>query len=211
MPYAQAGRLRYTKALLWRLSIKATAFERLSVVIHQLLRNLQISSLPPSVPLIMSLPPPCFTPGSLYLAGFAQARGPHAALIIPFSPSAGRLVHIRIDYERSQTWVYQSKLQEITGDMFLSTLIKLRDVSLGHVTVEQLEHAAAYVPLPPNDHHGECLPWALGVVRKLQEMGLLNVSDVHQLGEEFVQFSAGNWLYATRHRFPNVKESQFTS
>ncbi|EGO04000.1 hypothetical protein SERLA73DRAFT_175718 [Serpula lacrymans var. lacrymans S7.3] len=157
----------------------------------------------------MALPPASFTVGSLYLAGFAQARAPHAGLIIPSRTSSGRLVHIRIDRETSPTWAYQSRAQKIEGDMFFSTLLKLRDVSAGSITVAQLEEAAMSVPAPDNDEFGECLPWVLQVVQTLHDMDLIVLTDIKDLGKEFEEFATGNKAYATRTKFPNVKASQF--
>ncbi|KAF8512256.1 hypothetical protein JB92DRAFT_2723839 [Gautieria morchelliformis] len=159
----------------------------------------------------MSAPPQSFTLGSLYLAGFAQAGAPHAGLIIPTSASSGRLVHIRIDRANAPTWTVQSRDQRIAGEMLLSSLLKLRDVSRGEVTIEQLEEAAASVPPPANDEFGECLPWALRTVQKLDEMGLVKLTDADELGKEFETFAVGNKAYATRRKFPNVQVSEFCS
>lgn len=161
----------------------------------------------------LSQPHPSFTPGSLYIAGFAQARRPHAALLLASTNdhSTGHLVHIRLDPLTSTCWTYQSRAQPITGDMFLSTLLKVRDASDGAVTLQQLEAAAAAVPGPQNDMQGECLHWVLRVVQRLQEKWLVDLDDADALGEEFEVFAAGNRAYASRLRFPNVKASQFAS
>ncbi|KAF8467521.1 hypothetical protein JB92DRAFT_3060263 [Gautieria morchelliformis] len=159
----------------------------------------------------MSQPPRSFTLGSLYLAGFAQAGAPHAGLIIPASASSGRLVHIHIDRATVPSWAFQSRDQRIAGEMFLSSLLKLRDLSDGEISTEQLDEAAASVPPPPNDEFGECLPWVLRVVQRLNEMGLVNLTNVDELGREFEDFAAGNKIYATRQKFPNVKASAFCS
>lgn len=159
----------------------------------------------------MSEPPSSFTPGSLYLAGFAQASAPHAGLLIPTSASSGRLVHIRIDRDTSPVWAMQSRMQKIAGDMFLSTLLKLGDASAGQITAELLEEAAASVPAPENDLFGECLPWVLRVVQKLHEMGFPCLVDGEGLGNEFSSFADGNRVFATRTKFPNVKVSEFCS
>ena len=159
----------------------------------------------------MSQPPRSFTLGSLYLAGFTQAGAPHAGLIIPTSASTGRLIHIHIDRATSPTWKFQSRDQRIAGEMFLSSLLKLRDLSNGKISIEQLEEAAASLPPPANDKFGECLPWVLRVVRRLSEMGLVNLANVDELGREFEDFAAGNKVYATRQKFPNVKASAFCS
>ncbi|KAF8073888.1 hypothetical protein FPV67DRAFT_773038 [Lyophyllum atratum] len=149
------------------------------------------------------------TPGSLYIIGFAQARSPHAGLIIPSSASSGCLVHIRIDRDTSPFWVYQSRRQAIAGDMFCTTLLKLRDVADGAITVDQLKACAELVEVPQNDEFGECVPWVLRVVEKLGEEGRLNVRDVEALGKEFEEFAVGNKAFARRATFPNVGVSQF--
>ncbi|KAF8582249.1 hypothetical protein K439DRAFT_1647659 [Ramaria rubella] len=146
--------------------------------------------------------PSSFNPGSLYIARLYQARSPHAGLIIPTGASSGRLFHIRIDRTTSPVWKFQSRNQKIEGDMFFSTLLKIRDVSDGEVT-EQLENAAASVPAPPNDEFGECLP--------LHEMGVVNLTDAGGLGKEFQDFAAGNTAFATRRRFSNVKAAKSCS
>jgi hypothetical protein len=105
----------------------------------------------------------------------------------------------------------QSRVQKIAGDMFLSSLLKLRDASLGEIPLEALEVAATAVPVPQNDEFGECLPWVLRVVQKLHEMGLLELVDSYQLGQEFTSFAAGNKAFATRTKIPNVKVSKFSS
>ncbi|KAL6300166.1 hypothetical protein BKA93DRAFT_545935 [Sparassis latifolia] len=150
-----------------------------------------------------------FTHGSLYLAGFAQARAPHVGLIIPTSDVSGTLVHIRVDRETSDVWTYQCRAQRISGDMFMSSLLKLREASVGAISVEQLQETAASVSAPQNDDFGECLPWSLRVLQKLHDMGLLNVMDIDGLGREFEEFAAGNQAYARRDRFPNIAVSHF--
>ncbi|KAF7798612.1 hypothetical protein EIP86_009834 [Pleurotus ostreatoroseus] len=159
----------------------------------------------------MSTAPEDFTVGSLYLAGLAQARAPHAGLIVPTSITSGTLVHIRIDRDTSPFWAYQSRKQKISGDVFMTTLLKLHDISDGIITKEQLEEAAASVPVPENDTFGECLPWILQVVQKLNEAGLVKLVDVEALGKEFEAFAESNRVFATSTRFPNVRTSEFCS
>ncbi|KAG2121907.1 hypothetical protein DEU56DRAFT_88812 [Suillus clintonianus] len=150
-----------------------------------------------------------FTPGSLYIAGFAQARAPHVGLIIPTSRASGCLVHIRIDRDVSPVWTYQSRVQRIEGDMFISSLLRIKDVSAGPIALEQLQEAAQSVPAPQNDEFGECLPWVLAVVQKLHDMGLVVLKDAEALQVEFVRFAEGNKAYARRDKFPNIAASQF--
>jgi hypothetical protein len=150
-----------------------------------------------------------FTPGSLYIAAFAQARAPHVGLIIPTSRASGCLVHIRIDRDVSPTWTYQCRTQRIESDMFISSLLRLKDVSMGPISLEQLQEAAQSVPTPQNDDFGECFPWVLAVIRKLHEMGIVTLMDAEALKDEFTRFAKGNRAYARRDKFPNVAASQF--
>ena len=142
--------------------------------------------------------PRSFTLGSLYLASLAQAGASHAGLIIPTSASSGRLVHIHIDRATFPSWAFQSRDQRIAGEMFLPSLLKLRDLSNGEISTEQLEEAAASVPPPPNDEFGKCLPWVLRVVQRLNEMGLITLTNVDELGRESEDFAAENTVYAAR-------------
>ncbi|KAG5353524.1 hypothetical protein J132_10157 [Termitomyces sp. J132] len=147
--------------------------------------------------------------GSLYIIGFAQARAPHAGLLIPTSSSAGCLVHIRIDRAESPNWQYQARAQNVKGDMFCTTLLKLHDLSDGPITTDQLKLYAGSVAVPDNDEFGECLPWVMRVVDKLQEAGLLQGTDLDLLKDEFQAFASGNRAFARRDRCPNVKVSAF--
>ncbi|KAJ7281896.1 hypothetical protein C8J57DRAFT_1123839 [Mycena rebaudengoi] len=158
----------------------------------------------------MSTSPPEFTIGSLYIAGFAQAGAPHVGLIIPTDTKTGCLVHIRIDRDTSPNWVYQCRLnQAIEGDMFLSSLLKIHDVSAGAITLVELRAAAAAVPPPDNDRFGECEPWMSRVVEQLHALNLVVCTDVNQMVEEFHTFATKNRAYARRDKFPNVAVSQF--
>ncbi|KAJ7115940.1 hypothetical protein C8R44DRAFT_739637 [Mycena epipterygia] len=145
-----------------------------------------------------------FSPGSLYLAAFAQAQAPHVGLLIPKSESTGTLVHIRVDRGTSPNWQRQVREQKISGDMFLTSLLRIRDNSVGGITVEQLIASAEKVSVPENDEFGECLPWAMRAVAQLQSDGLLQVDDLSALEKEFREFSEGNRGYARRDKFPNV-------
>lgn len=97
--------------------------------------------------------------------------------------------------------------------MFVSTLLKIHDVSGGAITKDQLEDAAKSIAVPENDEFGECLPWALRVVENLhsRDLVVLKDGDVAALEREFAEFAAGNRDYATRTRFPNVKISSICS
>jgi hypothetical protein len=150
-----------------------------------------------------------FTPGSLYIVGFAQARAPHVGLIILTSNVSGCLVHIRIDQDVSPIWTYQCRTQRIEGDMFISSLLRLRDVDTGRITPMRLQEAAQAVPVPQSDEFGECLPWVLAVVRKLHKMELVALTDAEALQDEFARFAEGNKAYARRDKYPNVAVSQF--
>lgn len=155
----------------------------------------------------MTTIPEDFTVGSLYLVGLAQVRAPHAGLIIPTSNTQGTFVHIRIDRDTSPFWVYQSRKQKILGDVFMTTLLKLHDISDGVISKDQLQEAAASVAVPENDTFGECLPWILRVVQKLHELGHVKLLDAEELGREFEAFAQANKAFATSTRFPNVKVS----
>ncbi|KAJ7087382.1 hypothetical protein C8R43DRAFT_1082488 [Mycena crocata] len=153
---------------------------------------------------------PAFSLGSLYLAAFAQAQAPHAGLLIPKSESMGTLVHIRVDRETSPNWQRQDREQKISGDMFLTTLLRIRDSS---TTINRAHNclvaSAEKVTVPDTDTFGECLPWAMRAVAQLQSDGLLQVTDLTALEQEFREFSEGNRAYARRDSFPNVAISAY--
>ncbi|TFY68851.1 hypothetical protein EVG20_g3386 [Dentipellis fragilis] len=158
--------------------------------------------------------PPSFTPGSLYIAGFTQARSPHIGIIIPKDIHAGDLVHIRIDRATSPTWQYQHRVQKIDSDMFLSSLLKIHDTSSEssgqtQISLVQLQDAASTVTVPNNDHFGECGPWVFKVVQELHTRGLIALTDIGALEEEFNTLADGSRAFARRDKFPNVAVSQF--
>lgn len=94
----------------------------------------------------------------------------------------------------------------------MTTLLKLHDVSDGMITRKQLEEVASAVSVPLNDTFGECLPWVIHVVKKLDEKRLIKVTaDTDALQKEFEEFSQSNRAFATSTRFPNVKVSEFCS
>ncbi|KAH8091772.1 hypothetical protein BXZ70DRAFT_1001900 [Cristinia sonorae] len=155
----------------------------------------------------MALTTAQFAPGALYIAGFAQARAPHVGLIIPFDEASGGLVHIRIDRATSPTWSYQYRVQRITGDMFLTSLLQIRGAVPAAITVEQLCQVASSIPAPSNDVFGECSRWVMKVIQALNDEGLIQVTDIVALEQEFSDFVTGNRAYARRDRFPNVAVS----
>ncbi|EJC99850.1 uncharacterized protein FOMMEDRAFT_160296 [Fomitiporia mediterranea MF3/22] len=152
-----------------------------------------------------------FTVGSLYIAGFTQARSPHIAFIIPTDTKSGRVVHIRIDHATSPTWAYQCRSEKIEGNMFLSSLLKIHDASKGELTISQLEDVAKTVHVPENDEFGECGPWVFRVVEELHKFGLVVLLDGERLSQEFAAFAGESAEFARRDRFPNVMVSQFCS
>jgi hypothetical protein len=166
------------------------------------LRDIIMSVLP------VSEPSP-FSVGSLYLIAFAQARAPHIGIILPTSLSSGILFHIRIDRNASPNWTYQTRLQNIAQDMFVTSLLRIRDVNIGGITLEQLTSVAKSVAVPENDEFGECFPWVLKVVEMLHTNGYLTVSSLSGLQDEFCAFANGNRAYARRDKFPNVAISTF--
>ncbi|KAM5540596.1 hypothetical protein V8D89_005627 [Ganoderma adspersum] len=153
--------------------------------------------------------PTNFTPGSLYIAGFTQARAPHMALILPSNAQSGSFVHIRIDRALSPNWMYQRRIQKIEGDMFLSSLLKIHDGSAGELTAEDVHKVASSVPPPDNDTFGECSRWVYTVIQELDKQKLVILEDVVALEEEFSTFASNNRAYARRDRFPNVAVSQY--
>lgn len=156
--------------------------------------------------------PADFTPGSLYVAGFTQAStAPHIALIIPTDAQSGGLVHIRIDRATSPNWTYQFRVQRITGDMFLSSLLRIHDASSGQITVDQLQDAASAVAVPEHGEFGACAPWVHAVIQELHNRGLIILSDIAALADEVHAFATGSRAFARRDRFPNVAVSQFCS
>lgn len=159
----------------------------------------------------MSSSPPGFTVGSLYIAAFAQARAPHVGLVLPLSAQSAQLVHIRIDRDTYPNWVYQAHTEPLTNNIFLTSLLKIHDVSHGAITRPQLEDAAKQVQMPDNDEFGECGPWVCRVVEELLRRGLVRLQEgatVEELKDEFDEFARGNRAYARRDRFPNIKVSQ---
>ncbi|KAI0790916.1 hypothetical protein C8Q75DRAFT_79854 [Abortiporus biennis] len=157
--------------------------------------------------------PATFLPGSLNLAGFAQARAPHVGLLIPKDVSCGTLVHIRVDRSTSPYWQFQSRTQRITGEMFITTLLRIHEGT--DISEEKLEQVAREIDVPQNDEFGECLPWAMRCVTKLDELGLVKLVDheqaIDKLRNEFEEFAERNKAYARRDKFPNVAVSKFCS
>ncbi|KXN88692.1 hypothetical protein AN958_06236 [Leucoagaricus sp. SymC.cos] len=156
-----------------------------------------------------SLIPTTFTPGSLYIAGFTQASAPHVGLILPTNSQAGALVHIKVDRSKSPHWMHQYRVQKIEGDMFLSSLLKIHDISEGEMTVKNLQKAASAVPVPENDIFGECSNWVFKVIQHLDRLGLVALKDIALLENEFSTFASESQGYARRDRFPNVAISKY--
>ncbi|KAI0759049.1 hypothetical protein C8Q74DRAFT_1301733 [Fomes fomentarius] len=124
---------------------------------------------------------------------------------------SGELVHIRIDRNTSPNWASQHRSQRIAGDMFLSSLLKIHDISAGQVDVDQLRDAASSVAVPEHGEFGACSSWVYAVVQELHKRGLVVLADAVALEKEFETFATGNRAYARRDRFPNVAISQYCS
>lgn len=151
-----------------------------------------------------------YTPGALYLAGFTQARSPHIGLLLAKDATKGTLFHIRIDQQTSPHWQFQRRTQLITGDMFLSSLLRITKEPLALDTAENIiEKIALRIPPPENGDFGECAPWALELVQALYEEGIVELLDVDQLGEEVDSFAKESRAYARRDKFPNLATSNF--
>ncbi|KAF9071863.1 hypothetical protein BDP27DRAFT_1218384 [Rhodocollybia butyracea] len=146
-----------------------------------------------------------FCIGSLYLAGFAQAVAPHVGLIIPTSVDKGVLVHIRIDRNISPNWARQARTQNLSGDMFLTSLLKIGDC----VPVDALRNEAEQTTVPDNGEFGECSVWVMKLVDRLNDKGLIHVANLDALKQEFDVFVSGNRRYARRDLFPNIAVSSF--
>lgn len=146
--------------------------------------------------------------GSLYLAGFAQAGLPHAAIILASSSALGHMAHVT---NRTGTWVYKFTDQNIANSLTLTSLIKIRDSSKGQLTAEELNGLLAQVIPPSATETGGCLNWVMRAVRLLAERGYVTLRSEEGLREEFASFCAGNRGYARTTAYPNVKESQYCS
>ncbi|KAF8467520.1 hypothetical protein JB92DRAFT_3060262 [Gautieria morchelliformis] len=150
------------------------------------------------------------TNGSLYIAGFAQAGDPHAGLFIPNSGSAGDFFHIHVPRNQtSSQWTYQARQQNFSQSMTFTTLLRIHDASQGVITAQTMDWAAKQVAVPSGAEEGECLKWVMSVIGILQKHGLVRVSSISHLQQEFSQFAAGNRAYATRSILPNVNVSQY--
>ncbi|KIJ11114.1 hypothetical protein PAXINDRAFT_181914 [Paxillus involutus ATCC 200175] len=146
-----------------------------------------------------------FTVGSLYIAGFQQSGGvPHAGLILATTAKEGSIAHIK---HQPSGWLYDFRKQRLDQSMTLSTLLKIHDVSAGTITSKELDEAARSVDIPPPTQSSECLNWTLKVVQVLHSRGLINLTSVQHLANEFLDFAGGNRDYARRTVFPNVKAS----
>lgn len=147
------------------------------------------------------------TAGSLYLAGFAQAGALHAALLLVTSSAEGYIFHITT---KSGIWAFNGgMLQKIQGSLSLISLIKICDVSKGTITKEDIEEIVRQVNVPASCQDGECLVWICGAVNLLTENGLVTLTSVENLVDEFSTFCAVNRSYTTSSKYPNVKTSSY--
>ncbi|KZV74706.1 hypothetical protein PENSPDRAFT_647716 [Peniophora sp. CONT] len=155
----------------------------------------------------MSAIPELYVPGSLYIAGFTQARSPHLGLLLAkdAAPASGTLFHIRIDRATHPNWQFQKRSQLVAEDMFLSSLLRVG----ADLDAIALEEAARSVPVPDHDEFGECGPWVFSVLQVLAERGIVELDDVQKLADEVREFAEGSRAYARRDKFPNVKMSEF--
>jgi hypothetical protein len=149
-----------------------------------------------------------FTINSLYIAGFSQARAPHLGLLLSTSQREGILYHIYIDREMFPTWQFQRRKQIIDKDMFLSSLLRIHDSSVGIIDDAQMIGATQAIPAPQNDTFGECKPWIYRVVKQLHDSGLLELKDADALSQEVEAHAIGSNDYARRDKFPNVAVSK---
>lgn len=115
-----------------------------------------------------------FQPGALYVVAFAQAIAPHIGLLIPHTEERGVLVHIRVDRATSPHWQYQCRNQRITGEMTMTSLMRLSRRT--DFSVETLRAAAEDEPAPENDAFGECAPWVWRVVQRLADEGHISLA-----------------------------------
>lgn len=156
-----------------------------------------------------SEPPDTFNVGSLYIAAFAQARAPHIALLIPTSTQSSDIVHIRIDRAASPTWAYHTRAEKISGNMFLTSLLKLHDATAQNLDIHKLRSVAATIPAPDNDTFGACSRWVFRVIEELHSQSHIVLKDIRALEEELYAFVERNRDFARRDRFPNVMVSAF--
>ncbi|EJD50948.1 hypothetical protein AURDEDRAFT_57500 [Auricularia subglabra TFB-10046 SS5] len=148
----------------------------------------------------MAAPPENFTTSALYIASFAQAGAPCLGLLVPSSAATGALLHIRVDCDTSPHWQFHACAQRISGEMALTSLLRLRAA----VDVAAIREAVAGVDVPANDTFVECSEWVLRAVALLGQTGSLALKDIDGLVEEWEEFVKGNAKYARRDRFPNV-------
>ncbi|TCD65019.1 hypothetical protein EIP91_003340 [Steccherinum ochraceum] len=146
--------------------------------------------------------------GALYLAGFAQAGDPHAAIILATDSSRGQIYHIttKLGY-----WAYSSSNQNILGSMSLTSLIKIRDASGGAISPNGLDALLRQVPVPAGAASGECLNWVINAVMLLHQHRVVRLSSAEYLRQEFSQYVPQNRSRATRGSYPGVKVSAYCS
>ncbi|KAF4612092.1 hypothetical protein D9613_004104 [Agrocybe pediades] len=152
-----------------------------------------------------------FTLGSLYLAAFAQATSPHIGLIVPVSEGTGHLVHLRMERESMNGWVFEEKTENLSGNIFLTSLLKIHDIHTGNMTIEKLTEVAKKLPVPANDFREECGVWACRLIEELHNSGMVNLTSVRDLRKEIDDFAAGNRQFMQRNKLPNVAVSKWCS
>ena len=146
--------------------------------------------------------------GSLYLAGFAQAGEPHAAIVLATSSKGGSMGHITT---KSGHWEYKFQNQKIEHSISLTSLIEIRNVSKGTLNAQTLNNLLAQVAVPPGNEIGECLNWVVNAVELLASHGVVSLRSPDGLRGEFSAFCAGNKGFATSSKYPNVKVSDYCS
>ncbi|KAM5540597.1 hypothetical protein V8D89_005628 [Ganoderma adspersum] len=146
--------------------------------------------------------------GSLYLAGFAQAGQPHAAIVLAVSSKEGNMAHITT---KSGNWAYNFQAQKIEQSISLTSLIEIRSASKGALSAETLSDLLAQVVVPAGNVGGECLNWVIDAVKLLAKNGIVSLRSADLLREEFSTFCAGNRSFATSSKYPNMKVSDYCS
>ncbi|KAH6913292.1 hypothetical protein BKA70DRAFT_1183155 [Coprinopsis sp. MPI-PUGE-AT-0042] len=150
------------------------------------------------------------TPGALCIAGFTQARAPHIGLLLVTTEAEGTLFHIHIDRSIQPNWHFQRRREPLAGNMFLSSLMHIRNDPLSLDDAEDLlTEAAKSIPPPENDDFGECAPWVFRVLDALATRGVLTVVDREKLEEEVDSFARCSRAFARRDKLPNISVSQF--
>jgi len=131
------------------------------------------------------------TPGSLYIARFAQASAPHVGLIRVI-PAALRAASFTLTatchpFEHTNAAFSASR----------ATCSPHRYPYQGHQHVSHQSNVVA----GQNDFW-ECLPWVLAVGQKSHYMEPGVLDDAESLQHEFMRFAEGNKAHAKRDKFP---------